>query len=68
LTCCPQVDSREQHGELGRLELNAILGGMGHLKSSNFESFVPDGEPVAVKIEQLDAIPATIEKEEEVAA
>jgi hypothetical protein len=39
-----------------------------HLETPGFESFVPDGEPVAVKVEQLDAIPATIEKEEEMAA
>ena len=40
---------------------------LGHLEAPGLESLVPDGQPVAVKVKELDAIPATVEKEEEMA-
>ena len=39
----------------------------GHLEASGLESLVPDGQPVGVEVEDLDAIPAAVEKEEEMA-
>src|SRR5271169_5045767 len=68
LARCPKIDSREQHGQLRRLELNAILGArLRHLVASSFKPFIPDGQPVAVEVEDLDPIPATVEKQKEMA-
>ena len=39
----PEVDPREDHGHLRRLEFDADgVGGAGNLESSGLESFVPD--------------------------
>ncbi len=68
LACRPQVDPREEHGQLRRLEFDAILGArLGHLASSCLQAFVPDRQPVAIEVEDLDPIPAAVEKEEEMA-
>ena len=42
-------------------------GGARHLEGSGFKSLVPDGQPVTVKVEDLDPISATVEEEEEMA-
>ena len=68
LACGAEVDPREEHGELRRLEFDAVLGNrIGQLEGARFESFVPDRQPVAVKVEDLDSIPAAVEEKEEMA-
>jgi hypothetical protein len=63
-----QIDPREEHGELRGLEFDAVLGYRGgQLEASSFESFIPDRQPVAVKVEDLDSIPAPVEEQEEMA-
>ena len=43
LTCTPQIDPREQHRQLRRLEFKTILAGcLGHLVASGLESFEAD--------------------------
>jgi hypothetical protein len=54
LACSTQVNSREEHGQLRRLEFDAVSANcLGHLKCSDLKAFVPDGKPVAVKVEDL---------------
>jgi hypothetical protein len=66
LACTAQVDPREEHGQLCRLEFDTILGDrIGQLEGARFESFVPDRQPIPVKVEDLDPIPAAVEEEEE---
>ena len=68
LACTPQVDPGEDHGQLRRPEFDAVgFGGAGHLEASCLEPLVPDRQPVTVKIEDLDPIPAPVEEEEEMA-
>ena len=68
LACTTQVDPREEHGQLRRLEFDAVLGdGIGQLKGARFESFVPDREPVSIKVEDLDPISPAVEEKEEMA-
>jgi predicted component of type VI protein secretion system len=68
LACTAQIDSREEHGQLRRLEFDAVLAGrVGHLVASRLEAFVPDGQPVAIEVEDLDPISAAVEEKEEVA-
>ena len=51
-----------------RLELETFLGdSLGHLEGSRLETFIPDGQPVAVKVDDLDPVPAAVEEEEEMA-
>jgi hypothetical protein len=64
--CGSQVDPREEHHELCRQELNAILRNrMGHLVAPYLETLLPDGRTVAIEAEDLDPLPATIEEDEE---
>jgi hypothetical protein len=68
LVCGPQVDPREEHGQLRRLEFDAVLcDGMRQLKGAGLEAFVQDGQFIAVKVEDLDPIPAAVDEEEEMA-
>src|SRR5512135_3108946 len=68
LACALHVDPGEDHGQLRRLEFDAVgCGGGGHLERSAFESLVPDRQPVAIEVEDLEAIPAAVEEEEEMA-
>jgi hypothetical protein len=68
LACTTQVDPREEHGQLRRLEFDTVLGDcVGQLEGASFESFVPDRQPISVKIEDLDPIPAAVEEKEEMA-
>ena len=51
-----------------RLEFDAVRANrLGHLEASDLETFVPDGQPVAVEVEDLHPIPAAVEEEEEMA-
>ena len=68
LACTLEVDSGEDHGELRRLEFDAVaFGGAGHLEGPGLESLVPDGQPVAIEVEDLDPISAAVDEEEEMA-
>jgi hypothetical protein len=68
LACAPHVDPGEDHGELRRLKLDAVgFGGAGHLEGSGLESLVPDGQPVPIEVEDLEAISAAVDEEEEMA-
>jgi hypothetical protein len=63
-----QIDPREQHRELCRLKFDTVLASrVRHLVASGLEALVPNGEPVAVEVEDLDPISAAVEKEEEMA-
>src|SRR5579883_3248889 len=67
-SCRPQVDAGEDHGQLRRVQFDAIaIAGVGHLEAAEFEPLVPDGQAVMIKIEYLDAIPAAVDEEEEMA-
>jgi hypothetical protein len=68
LACTAQVDPREEHGQLRGLEFDTVLGdGIRQLEGARFESFVPDRQPISVKVEDLDPIPAAVEEEKEMA-
>src|SRR3954453_21810160 len=68
LACTPHVDPGEDHGELRRPEFDAVgFGGAGHLEGSGLESLVPDGQAVTIEVEDLDAISASVDEEEEMA-
>jgi len=68
LACTAQVDSREEHGQLRRLEFDTVLGNRsGQLEGARFESFVPDRQPISVKVEDLDPISPAVEEKEEMA-
>jgi len=68
LACTAQVDSREEHGTLRRLEFDPVLGNRsGQLEGARFESFVPDRQPISVKVEDLDPISPAVEEKEEMA-
>src|SRR5579871_5462959 len=67
-SCRLRVDAGEDHGQLCRIELDAIaIAGVGHLEAADFEPPVPDGQAVMIKIECLDAIPAAVDEGEEMA-
>jgi hypothetical protein len=62
------VDSGEDHGELCLLEFDAVaFVGAGHLEGPGLESLVPDGQTVAIEVENLDPISAAVDEEEEMA-
>ena len=68
LACTAEVDSGEDHGQLRRLEFDAVaLGDVRHLEGTAFKSLVPDGQAVTIEVEDLEAIPAAVEEEEEMA-
>ena len=63
-----QVDAGEDHGQLRRLQFDAVWRpASGHLEGAGLEPLVPDGQAVTVEVEDLDAIPAAVEEEEEMA-
>ncbi len=62
-----QIDARQQHGQLAGLKLNARARrlGRGQTERAFFEPLVPDGVPVGVPVENLEAIlPAASEQEQ----
>src|SRR5262249_52953176 len=70
-----QVDPVEDQGQVGNgefdpggaRELRVARRGLQILEATDLKSLVPDRQPVTVKIEDLDAIPAPVEEEEEMA-
>ena len=51
-----------------RLEFDAVRANrLGHLEASDLETFIPDGKPIAVKVEDLQPIPPAVKEEEEMA-
>ena len=68
LPCTLHVNSREDHGELRLLKFDAVgFVGAGHLEGPGLESLVPDGQTVAIEVEDLDPISAAVDEEEEMA-
>jgi hypothetical protein len=68
LACAAQVNSREEHGQLRRLEFDAVRANrLGHLEASDLKAFVPNGKPIAVEVKDLQPIPAAVEEEKEMA-
>src|SRR5689334_21017721 len=64
-----EVEAGEDHGQLRRLQLDALGPGRGgHLERPGLEPLVPEGQAVAIEVEDLEAIPAAVDEEEEVAA
>src|SRR5579883_992710 len=62
-----EVDPGEDHGQLRRQERDAVAGaGVGQLEGAGLEPLVPDRQAVVVEIEDLEAIPAAVDEEEEV--
>src|SRR5262249_54290669 len=67
-SCCLQVDAGEDPGQLCRDQIGAIaITGVGHLEAADLEPLVPDGQTIMIKVECLDAIPAAVDEEEEMA-
>ena len=60
-----QVDAGQEGGEFGGGHLDAIGRGGREAESPAFESFGPDGQSVAVPIQDLDAIAAFVNEDEE---
>ncbi len=68
LACALELDSGEDHGEFRGLEFDAAAsGGARDLEGSGFESLVPEGQPISIKVEDLDPIPTAVDEEEEMA-
>src|SRR3954452_19941452 len=62
------VDAGKDHGEADRVDLDAVASvGFGPLERAGLEPLVPDRQAVMIEIEDLDAIPAPVDEEEEVA-
>jgi hypothetical protein len=63
-----EVDAGEEHGQLRRLEFDAIVaGGVGQLEGSGFQPLVPDRQAVTVEVEDLEPIPTAVDEEEKMA-
>ena len=70
-----QIDPAQDQGQVGdgefdprgARELRGARGRLQALEATDLKSLVPDDQPVTVKIEDLDPIPATVEEEEEMA-
>jgi hypothetical protein len=70
-----QVDPVEDQGQVadgefdprGARELRGARGRLQSLEATDLKPLVPDDQPVTVEIEDLDAIPAPVEEEEEMA-
>jgi hypothetical protein len=60
-----QVDAGQEGGEFGGGHLDAIGRGGREAEGSAFESFGPNGQSVAVPIQNLDAIAALVDEDEE---
>src|SRR5882757_11510923 len=61
-----EVDAGQECGEVGGGHLDAGGVGVGDAEGAAFQSFGPDGEAVAIPIQDLDAIAPFIEEDEEV--
>jgi hypothetical protein len=60
-----QVDAGQERGEIGGGHLDAIGSGCGDAEGPALEPFGPDGQAVAVPIEDLDAIAPLVDEDEE---
>ena len=61
-----EVDSREDQCELRPLEFDAVaFTGAGDLEGAGLKSLVPDGQAVAIEVEDLDPIAAAVDEQEE---
>ena len=60
-----QVDAGQKGGEFGGGHLDAIGRGGREAEGSAFESLGPDGQAVAVPIQDLDAIAALVDEDKE---
>ncbi len=57
-----QIDASQEGGEFGSGHLDAIGRGGRNAESPPFESFGPDGQAIAVPIQDLDAIAAFVDR------
>ena len=62
-----QVDAGQERGELGGGHLDAAGRGVGEAEGPAFEPLGPDGQAIAVPVQDLDAIAALVDEDEEVA-
>jgi hypothetical protein len=60
-----QVDASKEGGELGGRHLDAIGGSGWNAEGSAFEAFGPDGQTIAVPVQDLDAIATLVEEDKE---
>src|SRR5271165_1144097 len=60
-----QIDAGQEGGKFGGGHLDAIRPGGRDAEGPAFESFGPDGQAVAVPIQDLDTIPAFVDEDEE---
>ena len=60
-----QVDAGQQRGEFGGGHLDALGPGGREAEGPAFEPLGPDGQAVAVPIQDLDAIAALVDEDEE---
>ncbi len=60
-----QVDAGQEGGEFGGGHLDAIGGGGRNAEGSALESLGPDGQTIAVPIQDLDAIATLVDEDEE---
>jgi hypothetical protein len=70
----PEIDSTKQQGKFvdgnlrARLSLFSIDQVSGKLKRSFLQPLVPDRQPVTVPIQDFDAVPIAVSKDEQVTA
>src|SRR5205807_2307079 len=62
-----QVDAGQQRGELGGGHLDATGRGVRDAEGAALEPLGPDGQAIAVPVQDLDAIAPLVEEDEEVA-
>src|SRR3954454_10114982 len=62
-----QVDAGQERGEIGGGHLDAPGGGVRDAEGAALEPLGPDGQAIAVPIQDLDAIAPLVEEDEEVA-
>src|ERR1700722_20539329 len=60
-----QVDASKEGGGLGGRHFDAIRSSGGNAEGSAFETFGPDGQTIAVPIQDLDAIATLVDEDKE---
>ena len=60
-----QIDASQEGGEFGGGHLDAIGGGGRNTESPALEPFGPDGQTIAVPIQDLDAIATLVDEDKE---
>ena len=61
-----QVDAFENRGHLRRCDLHTAIFGFGKAERPAFQPLVPQGESIAIPVEDLDPITSAISEDEEV--